>query len=254
MGQIEDAWGSVDRGTDSLAESMKRLMTLALKAKSLSREGSLEGVLKVMEALTDEIRSAAENAEVVRAAARGVGAELAAPNALACEVEADMRELGVSGRVWRNMSEVVAFPVVMNLKSARVVVAKRTVVSQRPSVITGIAREALKDGVSPDRFIKALQTAFALVNGGRETGRVALASIHQVLATTAPGVGGYSLNDFRVDLQWLRASGVTATAGGLHLRLEVASAGPSAIPMFEPEGDLVNVGYLSFSTNGEPHA
>jgi hypothetical protein len=126
--------------------------------------------------------------------------------------------------------------------------------SQRPTVITSLAGEALKDGGSPERFMKALHTAFVVLNGGRQTGRVALTTIHQVLATAPPGAASYSSNDFRVDLQWLHASGVTTTSAGLRMTLEVASAGNSAFAIFGPEGDLVNVGSVSFAMVGDGHA
>ena len=173
-------------------------------------------------------------AAVLSAAAPGTAQE---PTLDAINTASAANAVGPSG---------LPLPRFVSLKSGRVTVDKQTLNSQRPAVIVGATKDALRSGSSPEKFVKALHAAFVLVNGGRETGRVSLIQIHHVLATAPPGGPSYSVSDFRVDLQWLRASRVR-TVGGLTLTLEVASAGPTAFPVFDASGDLVNIGYVSFS-------
>lgn len=246
MGEIEEAWQRVDDGTEALRDHTKRAGTLASKAPVLSRDGSLEALLKTIDSLSGELSATELALDALRAAVVDLQSALSGSNALAREVEAELRALDDGRRVWRTMGEIVAFPVVLSLKSGRVTVDKQTLNSQRPAVIVGATKDALRSGSSPEKFVKALHAAFVLVNGGRETGRVSLIQIHHVLATAPPGGPSYSVSDFRVDLQWLRASRVR-TVGGLTLTLEVASAGPTAFPVFDASGDLVNIGYVSFS-------
>jgi len=246
VGAIEDAWQQVDDGTEALRDPTKRAGALASKAIVSSREGSLEPLLKTIDSLSCELSATALRIEALRSAVLSLQSALSGSNVLAREVETELRALDGGRRVWRNMGEVVAFPVLLSFRSGKVAVDKQTLNSLRPAVIVDATKDALRNGLSPERFVKALHAAFLLVNGERETGTVPLTKILHVLATAPPGGPSYSANDFRVDLQWLRASSIR-TVGGLALTFEVASAGPTAFPVFDVSGDLVNIGYVSFS-------
>lgn len=245
MGAIEDAWRSVDSSSSDVTAAAKKLLATAVKLSTASTSGVLAGTTKALESLSEELGLVSAALDAARVAVGRVQAELAPSNALAKEIEAELRTMTPDRKVWRSMSDVVAFPVVVGVRQPKVAVDKVQVGSQRPGIIIGTVLDALKGSWSPDRFLRALHGAFLLVNGGRSTGQASLVSLHQVLTTVPPGTNAYSIADFKVDLQWLYASG-TRSVGEVTVRFDVASAGPSAVPVYDGEGNLLNLGYATF--------
>ena len=129
----------------------------------------------------------------------------------------------------------------------KVTVDKASVPSQRPSRIIEAISAAAKNETAPDRFAKSLHAAFRVLNGESETGTISLTSLYRVLAANPPGTDAYTLSDFTVDVQRLRASRLSSVGNSVTFSFEVASAGLTAIPIYEPDGDRINIGYIRFS-------
>ena len=250
-GALEHAWRGLEARTDALQDAARKVALAADRAASATRQGNTVGLAKAIQSLS-------ENAEEVRTTLVDVDALMSAlvnllrsEEQLLQEIEFDLRA-GGSSNVLRSMNVLITYPTRVAVRGSgtamKVTVDMVSVPSQRPSRIVEAISAAAKNETAPDRFAKSLHAAFRAMKGESETGTVSLTSLYRVLAANPPGVDAYTLSDFTVDVQRLLASRISSVSNSIRFSFEVASAGPTAIPIYEPDGDRINIGYIKFSS------
>ena len=250
---IESTWEDTEKAAGDVGEAAKRLSSVAAKLLSATKEGLPAAAVKAAHQLDEAAANVIELLKLVRGGLESLEHQLDEAGALAAEVERALRDADQNARVWRDFNQVVKYPVLISLRGiglgTKLTVDKDAGGWCRPSVIAAVARRSL-DPRASERFARSLHDAFRTLNNGEQTGTAPLTLLHGVLATLPPGAALYTIHEFGVDLQHLRASALNRVSNEIQFSFLVAAAGPTAVTLLEPNGDVVNVGYIKFEVVG----
>lgn len=248
-GPIESTWEDTEKAAHVVAEEAKRISNCAAKMVSSTKEGLPTAAARAVHQLDESVASLIESLQHVRAGLESLEQQLGESGALASEIERTLRLADPEARVWKGFNQVVRYPVTISFRGkglgTKLTVDKEAGGWCRPSVVATLVGRSV-DPRASERFARSLHGAFKVLNNGRETGTAPVTALQRVLGTLPPDADAYTVHDFSVDLQHLRASGMNSVSNEIQFSFQVAAAGPTAIPLIELSGDIVNVGYIKF--------
>lgn len=245
--RIETVWASNESTTRLLNDACKRAQVLSGKMHDACREGNPAALQKATDSLSESLGEIHRLGELL-AAERNLTGASATDHELLDEILYALKVAFPDRRIWRSFGEFIVYPVRIGFRLGhpKFVINGESLTSTRPSAIVAAVSKALSASRSPKRFAAALYGAFLALNREPETISVPLDALHQVLTALPPEHGSYPQGDFAADLQAFVAEGLEQHFESYTIRFTPVSAGNRAIPVFAPNGDLVNLANVEF--------
>jgi len=244
---IETVWASNESTTRLLNDACKRAQVLSGKMHDACGEGNPAALQRATDSLAESLGEIHRLGELL-AAERNLTGASATDNEVLDEIEDALRAAFPDRRIWRSYGEFIVYPVRIGyeLGHPRFVINGESLTSTRPSAIVAAVSKALNALPSPKRFAAALHAAFSALNRDSNATSLPLDALYQVLAAFPPDHGTYRQRDFAADLQSFVAAGFEQHFERFTIRFTPVNAGNLAIPVFAPDGGLVNLANVEF--------
>jgi hypothetical protein len=256
MGTFERAFEDAERAASA---GVKAAVALTAAAKLLLK-ATKEGDIGKVRRATEKLRTVTEASK--QDIANAIAAWPFTPeqdqeflrDGYEAELIAEAKKLGLI--IHKRDDRLVAFPSLIRIlpKDSAVQVNRKRLTNIRPSRLVAmlIASQNQTPRWAPERFVETLFSAYRLVVGSNEIGKIAsLYRIYEVLTILPGSAREYSPSEFSRDLYLLDRSGVARTKGGYRLKLPAATgtkSGQKNFSFITPEGSLITYFGISFST------